>query len=62
MTPKPCPLLPDVEPRLVTVGAFWNVEAESESGLWVCGPSWMDKERAIREWNTLMTNYPGAKP
>lgn len=60
--PVPCPLLPEVEPRLVTVGAFWNVEVESANGLWVVGPSWMDKARAIREWNELMTNYPGANP
>lgn len=57
-----CPLIPDAIPKLTSMGAFWQVEVSSPSGLWVEGPAWMDKQRAVDEWNDLMTNYPGAKP
>lgn len=56
-----CPLIPDAEPMLVSVGMFWNVEAHSASGVWVMGESWMDKGTAIHKWNELMANYPGSK-
>jgi len=57
-----CPLIPEAEPKLHSIGLYWEVEAKSESGIYVSGPAWMDKARAIREWNEAMVNYPGSQP